>query len=169
MCATGFMVFFCFLHYKTYSKREAEEIPVLRKDLLHALVLCNIIPPCMLMLICTIWFLSLKGIFSWEHVCVCLGRVISWAKISVFSWYKHKNKFICSSELIPLLSLMLASFTCLQPIVVVRHSAYTFLCTQSNSSWQQLIFLAVAFFLNPPTDVQSAVIHLRCHSTCITS
>lgn len=162
------MVFFCFLHYKTSSKRETEEIPVLRKDLLHALVLCNVIPPCMLMLICTIWFLSLKGIFSWECVCLFRESDLMGKDFRVFSWNKCR-KFICSSELITLLSLMLASFTSLQPIVIVRHSAYTFFCTQSNSSWQQLIFLAVGFFLNPPADVQSAVIHLRCHSTCITS
>lgn len=51
------------------------------------------------------------------------------------------------------------------------HCPGTFLCAQSNS-WQQLIFLAAAFFSKPAivcTDVQSAVIHLKCYSACITS
>lgn len=105
--------------------------------------------------------------------CVCLFREshLMGKDFSFLYWYRHGNEFICSSELITLLSLTLASFTCLQHIVIVRHAAYTSLCTQSNSSWQQLIFLAAAFFSEPPvvcTDVQSAVRHSRCHSTCIT-
>lgn len=95
------MVFFCLLQHKTSSTRETEAISVLRKDLLHAPILCSIIPAWMLMLICTVWFLSLKGIFSWEHGCVCLGRgshgqrfqsfllIQTWKQVHLFLWTNY--------------------------------------------------------------------------------
>lgn len=91
-------------------------------------------------LICTVWFLSLKGIFSW---CLCLFRErdLTGKDFRVFYWYKHENEFICSSELITPLSLVLASFI-MSPAHYHSKAHCTFLCTKTN-------FSSCLFFLNP--------------------
>lgn len=81
--------------------------------------------------------------------CVCLFRershgqrfqsfllIQTWRQVHLFHWTNY-------SSLLNVGNLHLSADNC--------HSKThcTFLCSQSNSSWQQLIFLAVLFFLKP--------------------